>query len=108
MSVPAVRLRNGVQLPMITAGSGAKNSTWTEASFRAALGVGFTSFDTAHEYGNQAGVGRALATVPRSSVFLTTKVPGCLVDPWTIDPFACGRETQKVFDNNMALNRWNE
>ena len=69
-----VQLRNGVHLPMIAAGSGAKNSTWANAAFRAALSVGFTAFDTAHEYGNQEGVGLALATVPRSQFFLTTKV----------------------------------
>ena len=88
---------------MVAAGSGAKNSSWTEASFLAALKVGFTAFDTAHEYGNQAGVGRALATVPRSSVFVTTKVPGCVVDPGTLNPFECGKETAKIFDDNLKL-----
>lgn len=86
---------------MIAAGSGAKNSTWANAAFRAALSVGFTAFDTAHEYGNQEGVGLALATVPRSQFFLTTKVPGCLVDPSTLDPFKCGAETQRVLDRNL-------
>lgn len=69
----------------------------------AALKVGFTAFDTAHEYGNQQGVGRALGTVPRSQVFLITKTPGCVVDPATLNPFACGKETTRVLEKNLAL-----
>jgi 2,5-diketo-D-gluconate reductase A len=39
--------------------------------------IGGVGIDTAFVYNNQAGVGRAVNAVPRSSVFLQTKVPGC-------------------------------
>lgn len=43
---------------------------------RTALDAGYRHLDTARMYGNEAAVGRALATsdVPREEVFLTTKV----------------------------------
>ena len=41
----------------------------------AALAAGYAHVDTATVYGNETEVGRALATVDRGSVFLTTKMP---------------------------------
>lgn len=102
-SVPTVTLRNGLKMPMIFAGSGAWNSTRTFDSFSAALKVGFTALDTAHEYGNQGGVGRALKGVLRENVFVETKVPGCLTDPSSLNPFACYSDTKKVLDDNLKL-----
>lgn len=101
-SVPTIPLRNGVQMPMIAAGSGAWNSSRTFESFSAALSVGFTALDTAHEYGNQAGVAQALKNVNRESVFVTTKVPGCMAGRDLLNPFDCRRETKKILEDNLV------
>jgi diketogulonate reductase-like aldo/keto reductase len=47
----------------------------TENSVRWALELGYRAIDTAQAYGNEEGVGRALADsgVPREDVFITTK-----------------------------------
>jgi len=92
-----------VNLPLISAGSGGKDSSWTYTSFKAALSAGFTALDTAHEYGNQDGAGKAISEVNRTSVFVETKVPGCLVDGSMLNPFKCYNETVQVFENNLEL-----
>jgi diketogulonate reductase-like aldo/keto reductase len=76
-AIPFVTLRNGVQVPMIAMGSGGLNDSSAESTIRQALSVGFTHIDTAYDYHDQTGVGRALKSVNRSSVFVTSKVPGC-------------------------------
>lgn len=45
-------------------------------SVRSALELGYRAIDTAQIYGNEADIGRAIAEsgVPRSELFLTTKV----------------------------------
>ena len=60
----------------------------------AALAAGYRHLDTARIYGNEAGLGRALAEsdVPRDEVFVTTKV-------WNDDQ---GRDaTRRAFDASM-------
>ncbi len=73
----AVTLHNGVRLPMLGFG------TWqvpegpaVEQAVRTALELGYRHVDTAALYGNERGVGRAIAAggVPRDQVFVTTKV----------------------------------
>lgn len=103
VTVPTVALRNGVKMPLIAAGSGAYNSSEAFDSFSAALKVGFTAVDTAHEYGNQAGAGRAVRAVPRENVFVETKVPGCMTDTGSLNPFACYSDTKKILENNLEL-----
>jgi 2,5-diketo-D-gluconate reductase A len=64
------------------------------AAVTAALAAGYRHVDTARIYGNEAGVGRALAEsdVPRDEVFVTTKV-------WNDDH---GRDaTRRAFDASM-------
>lgn len=77
--IPTVTLNNGVEMPMLalgtgTPGSGWKNSSLAETVTKLGLSVGFNHVDTAHNYFNQDGVGRALKTVARGSYFITTKV----------------------------------
>ncbi len=65
-----------------------------DAAVTAALAAGYRHVDTARLYGNEAGVGRALAAsdVPRDDVFVTTKV-------WNDDH---GRDaTRTAFDGSM-------
>ncbi|MDY0341085.1 MAG: aldo/keto reductase [Coriobacteriia bacterium] len=72
-----VRLVNGVEMPRI--GLGTYKSTEggdVEGAVSAALELGYRSIDTASLYGNEAGIGRAIAdsSVSREDVFLTSKV----------------------------------
>jgi diketogulonate reductase-like aldo/keto reductase len=77
MSVPQVTLNNGITMPQLGLGvfkvhEGAE----VENAVRAALEAGYRSIDTAALYGNEHGVGRAIAgsEVPHQQVFVTTKV----------------------------------
>ena len=62
-------------MPMISLGTWQYNSSLAESVVNEGLSLGFTHIDTANDYHNQDGVGRALAKRDRSSFFLTTKVP---------------------------------
>jgi len=70
-----VTLNNGIQMPMISLGTWQYDDDTAEAAVRLALQTGFNHIDTANNYHNQAGVGKALSGFDRSSYFLTTKVP---------------------------------
>lgn len=77
--IPAIQLNNGVQMPMLSLGTGGDmlNASATEANVKLALRAGFVAVDTARNYvGVQKGVGAALSGIPRASYFLTTKVGG--------------------------------
>lgn len=78
-SVPAVTLRNGVQMPMLAAGTWQYNDSVAEDAVVAAFNAGFQHIDTAYDYHNQVGVGKGLkrSGKARGSFFLTSKVPGC-------------------------------
>jgi hypothetical protein len=77
--VPTVTLANGVKMPVMAAGVGGDNDTDATSSILTALSLGILSVDAAQDYMNLAGVAEALrlTQVPRSDIFLTTKVPGC-------------------------------
>merc|ERR1719253_392620 len=66
-----------------------------------ALSLGLTHIDTAHMYKNQDGVGRALAGLPRSSFFLTTKVEraSAATDAYA---FTAGRMQEDLDKLNMS------
>lgn len=70
-----VTLNNGIQMPMISLGTWQYDDDTAEAAVRLALQTGFNHIDTANNYHNQAGVGKALAGFDRSTYFLTTKIP---------------------------------
>ncbi len=72
-----VRLTNGVKMPRLGLGTyRSAEGGDVEGSVAAALELGYRSIDTASLYGNEAGIGRALAqsAIPREGVFLTSKV----------------------------------
>ena len=56
------------------------NNSVAEAAVALALSLGYTHIDTAIGYDNQEGIARALkaSSRPRSSYFLTSKIPGGL------------------------------
>ena len=83
-----------VEIPRIGFGVWQVPESEVGAAVTTALEAGYRHVDTARIYGNEAGVGRALAQseVPRDDVFVTTKV-------WNDDH---GRDaTRRAFDASM-------
>lgn len=76
MAVPNITLNNGVEMPQLGFGVFQVPNDETEAAVIAALEAGYRSIDTAKLYGNEEGVGAALAKsgVPRNELFITTKL----------------------------------
>jgi 2,5-diketo-D-gluconate reductase A len=75
-AVPSVTLNDDHTMPVIGLGVGELSDAETEESVSAALEVGYRLLDTASAYGNEAAVGRAIASsgVPRDDLFVTTKL----------------------------------
>ncbi len=71
-----VTLNNGVKMPQLGYGVYQTPVEDTERCVADAIKVGYRSFDTAQAYGNEAGVGAAIAKsgLPREEFFITTKV----------------------------------
>ncbi|MBP2478046.1 diketogulonate reductase-like aldo/keto reductase [Crossiella equi] len=74
--VPSITLNNGVAMPQLGFGVFQVPDAETEAAVTHALRAGYRSIDTAAIYGNEAGVGAALAGsgIARDELFITTKV----------------------------------
>jgi 2,5-diketo-D-gluconate reductase A len=75
-TVPTVRLNNGVEMPQVGFGVYQIPDDETERAVSAALEAGYRHIDTAALYGNERGVGRAVAAsgIPREELFITTKL----------------------------------
>lgn len=71
-----VTLNNGVKMPVLGYGVYQTPPQETERCVREAIDTGYRSIDTAQAYGNEEGVGNAMAGcgLPREEFFLTTKV----------------------------------
>ncbi len=71
-----VTLSNGVRMPQLGYGVYQVSKDECERCVLDALSVGYRHFDTAQSYFNEGEVGEAIAKsgVPRSEIFLTTKV----------------------------------
>jgi len=91
-SIPNIKLNTGAEMPMISFGTWQYDSQTAENAVKLAIQTGFNHIDTANDYGNQDGVGRALKGLNRSSYFLTTKVPP-----------GSGSATTKALNDNMRL-----
>jgi 2,5-diketo-D-gluconate reductase A len=74
--VPAVTLRDGVEIPQLGFGVFQIPPEETQEKVEEALAAGYRHVDTAAAYRNEAGVGAAIAAagVRREDVFLTTKL----------------------------------
>jgi 2,5-diketo-D-gluconate reductase A len=74
--VPEISLNNGVGIPQLGYGVFRVADDATEQAVLTALECGYRSIDTAALYGNEAGVGRAVAAsgLPREELFVTTKL----------------------------------
>ena len=75
-TIPTITLNNGVTIPQLGFGVFQIPDDQTSTAVAAALEAGYRSIDTAAIYGNEAGVGRAIATsgLARDELFLTSKV----------------------------------
>jgi len=76
MSVPALRLNNGVEIPQVGFGVFLIPETETKTAVATALHAGYRHIDTAKLYQNEAEVGEAIAEsgIAREEIFVTTKV----------------------------------
>ena len=87
-------LNNGLAIPQLGYGVWKVPNDEAETAVGQALKAGYRLIDTAKVYGNELGVGKALATtdIPREELFITTKV-------WNADH---GYEnTLKAFDESL-------
>ena len=71
-----VTLNNAVKMPVLGYGVYQTPPEETERCVRQAIDIGYRAIDTAQAYGNEEGVGAAIAEsgLPREEFFLTTKV----------------------------------
>ncbi|MEU0601763.1 aldo/keto reductase [Streptomyces sp. NPDC006393] len=78
ISIPAHTLNDGTRIPAVGLGTWPMNDAEAERAVRDGLGLGYRLVDTAANYRNETGVGRALARgdVPREEIVVTTKLPG--------------------------------
>ncbi|HEY5181314.1 MAG TPA: aldo/keto reductase [Dermatophilaceae bacterium] len=74
--VPNVMLNNGISIPQLGFGVFQVPSEQTQRVVEEALEAGYRHIDTAAAYGNEAGVGAAIAAsgIPREEIFITTKL----------------------------------
>jgi 2,5-diketo-D-gluconate reductase A len=88
MSVPSITLNDGHRIPQLGFGVFKVEPVETERIVADALEIGYRHIDTAAIYGNEEGVGRAIAAsgIPRDELYITTKL-------WNSD-----QGTQSAFD----------
>src|SRR5665648_207511 len=74
--VPHLRLNNGITVPQLGFGVFQVPQEQTQAVVEDALEAGYRHIDTAAGYGNEAGVGAAIAAsgISRDELFITTKL----------------------------------
>jgi 2,5-diketo-D-gluconate reductase A len=76
MTIPTVALNDGNSIPQLGYGVFLVPPDDTERAVSEALEVGYRHIDTAAIYGNEKGVGAAIAAsgIPRDELFITTKL----------------------------------
>ncbi|WP_250708085.1 aldo/keto reductase [Actinomyces sp. 217892] len=99
MPVPAVPLRHGtgvegLTIPQLGFGTYKIDDDDAQRAVSQALEVGYRHIDTAQMYGNEAGVGRALAAsaLPRDDLFITSKLN---------NPYHRRADALRTFDETM-------
>ncbi|MEU5366673.1 aldo/keto reductase [Streptomyces sp. NPDC005925] len=78
LGTPAYTLNDGTTLPALGLGTWPLDDDGAERAVLSALETGYRLLDTATNYRNETGVGRAVARsgVPREDIVVTTKLPG--------------------------------
>ena len=76
MTTPRITLNDGTTIPQLGFGVFRVDPEETERIVSDALEVGYRHIDTAAIYGNEIGVGRAIAAsgIPRDELYITTKL----------------------------------
>jgi len=76
MTVPDITLHDGTTIPQLGFGVFQVKPEETQEVVERALEVGYRHLDTAQMYGNEEGVGRAIAAsgLPRDELYVTTKL----------------------------------
>ncbi|AXI85095.1 aldo/keto reductase [Actinospica acidiphila] len=77
-SIPQHTLNDGTTIPALGLGTWPMDDAEAERAVTTALEAGYRLIDTAANYRNETGVGRAVAGagVPREEIVVTTKLPG--------------------------------
>ncbi|WP_327638508.1 aldo/keto reductase [Kribbella sp. NBC_00482] len=75
-TVPSITLDNGVEIPQLGLGVWQVEDSIVTDVVASAFETGYRHIDTAAIYGNETGVGRAIAAsgLPRDDLFITTKL----------------------------------
>jgi diketogulonate reductase-like aldo/keto reductase len=78
ISIPTHTLNDGTTLPALGLGTWPLGDDEAQQAVLSALEAGYRLIDTATNYRNETGVGRAVASgmVPREEIVVTTKLPG--------------------------------
>ena len=78
MTIPAVTLNNGVQMPQIGLGTWPLKDDDAAPVMVTAIEAGYRHIDTAFRYGNQRGVGQGVrdSGIAREELFITSKLDG--------------------------------
>jgi diketogulonate reductase-like aldo/keto reductase len=78
ISIPTHTLNDGTTLPALGLGTWPLGDDEAQQAVLSALEAGYRLIDTAVNYRNETGVGRAVASgvVPREEIVVTTKLPG--------------------------------
>jgi methylglyoxal/glyoxal reductase len=74
----SARLNNGIEMPLLGFGTARMTGETARRAVEMALQAGYLSIDTSKNYDNEEQVGRAIqnSQVPRSELFVTTKLEG--------------------------------
>jgi len=72
---PTLKLQHGAEIPQLGIGTWPLDDDETERALLAAFEIGYRLIDTAENYGNEVGVGRAVRAsgLARDDIFVTTK-----------------------------------
>lgn len=75
-NVPMLKLNNGLSIPQLGIGTFSLSEEQAYTSVLSALQNGYRHIDTAHAYGNERSVGRAIkdSGVPREEIWVTSKI----------------------------------
>lgn len=75
MTIPTVTLLHGAEIPVLGLGTYPMDDAASAAAVRTAVEAGYRLFDTAENYGNEAGVGQGVRDcgLPREELFVTSK-----------------------------------
>jgi len=81
VSIPTMEIASGVHMPILSIGTGGLESKAATTIVLDWLAINGQGVDTAFVYRNQDSVREAIAKagVPRSKLFITSKIPGCFL-----------------------------